>query len=114
MIRTLILAFHRHLKSTPNPTPLPSARLHCNFTHVGEYVQIVHALALSTPTTPSDETMGILHLLHPHVEVDFPHFVDDFHLETKVILDQEAFVFALAHSPHLPFGGPFGMVYELL
>jgi hypothetical protein len=32
----------------------------------------------------------------------------------KVILDQETFVFTLAHSPCLSFGGPSGIMYELL
>jgi hypothetical protein len=58
--------------------------------------------------------MRVIHLLHPLVEVDFPPFFDDFHLETKVILDQEAFVFALVRSPHLSSNGPSNMVYELL
>jgi hypothetical protein len=31
--------------------------------------------------------MGVFYLLHPHVEVNFPLFVDDFHLEAKFILD---------------------------
>jgi hypothetical protein len=31
--------------------------------------------------------MGILRLFHPHAKVDFPPFVDDFHLEMKIILD---------------------------
>jgi hypothetical protein len=32
----------------------------------------------------------------------------------EVILDQKAFTFALAHSPHLSSNGLLGMVYELL
>jgi hypothetical protein len=51
---------------------------------------------------------------HPLAEVDFPPFIDDLHLETKVILDQKTFVFALVCSPHLFFGGPSSMVYDLL
>jgi hypothetical protein len=58
--------------------------------------------------------MRVFHFFHPIVEVDFPPFVDDFHLEMEVTLDREAFVFALACLPHLYSGGVLGMVYELL
>jgi hypothetical protein len=63
---------------------------------------------------PFDETMRVFHLLHLLVEVDFPLFIDDFHHETKIILDQQTFIFVLVHSPHFSFGGPSGMVYEFL
>jgi len=63
---------------------------------------------------PSDETMGVLCLFHPLVEVDLNPCMDDFHLETKVILDQGAFIFALACSPCLFSNGLLGIVYELL
>jgi len=104
------------LESTPNRTPPPSARL-CHtqaLAHVEDYVQVVHALTLSTHAAPSNETMGVLCLLHPPAEVDLPPFMDDFHLEMKVILDQEAFIFTLACSPCLFYGDLLGMVYELL
>jgi hypothetical protein len=58
--------------------------------------------------------MGVLCLLHPLVEVDLPLFVDDFYLETEVILDQDAFVFALVHSPRPSSSSLSDMVYELL
>jgi len=58
--------------------------------------------------------MGVLCLLHPLVEVDLPPFVDDFYLETEVILDHDAFVFALVHSSRLSSSGLSDMVYELL
>jgi hypothetical protein len=58
--------------------------------------------------------MGVLCLLHPLAEVDFPPFVDDFHPEMKVILDNEAFISSLVHSPRLSSNGLLGMVYELL
>jgi hypothetical protein len=58
--------------------------------------------------------MGVFCFLHPTVEVDPPPFVDDFHLETKVTLNQEAFVFVLGFLPHLFFGGISSMVLELL
>jgi hypothetical protein len=32
----------------------------------------------------------------------------------KVILNQEAFIYVLAHSSRLSLSGPLGMVYELL
>jgi len=58
--------------------------------------------------------MGVLCFFHPPIEVDSPPFVDVFHHETKVILDQDTIVFALACSSHLFSGGPSNMVYELL
>ncbi len=36
-------------------------------------------------------------------------FVDDFHLETNLILDRKTFIYALTRSPH-----PSSMAYELL
>jgi len=75
---------------------------------------MVCALALSTPIAPSDETRRVFWFLHLLAEVDLPPFVDDFHLETKVILDQKTFISILACSPHFSFGGPSNMVYELL
>jgi len=89
MIRTFVLASRRCLESTRDPTPPSLARL-CyaqTFVHVGEYVEVVHALTLNKPLTPSNETIRLFHLLHPLVKVDFPPFVDDFHLEMEVILD---------------------------
>jgi hypothetical protein len=69
---------------------------------------------MSAHVAPYDETMGILRLFHSHVEVDFPPFVGDFHHETKVTLNWEAFVFALVHSPRLHFNGLSGTVYKVL
>jgi hypothetical protein len=43
-----------------------------------------------------------------------PPFVNDFHPKTKVISNQDAIIFTLAHSPHLSSNGPSVMVYELL
>jgi hypothetical protein len=63
---------------------------------------------------PLIETITTLHHLHPLVEVDLPPFVDNFHLKMNLILDREALVFPLTHSPHHSFNGPLGMVYELL
>jgi hypothetical protein len=57
--------------------------------------------------------MEVLCLFHSHVEVDFPPFVDDFHLEMEVILNQKAFIFALIHSPCL-LVAISSMMYELL
>jgi hypothetical protein len=31
-----------------------------------------------------------------------------------LVLDRNAFIFALTHSPHFSFGGPSDMVYEFL
>jgi hypothetical protein len=58
--------------------------------------------------------MGVLHLFHPLVEIDLPIFVDEFHPKTKVILNQEAFNFALVRSPCPSSNGPSNVVYELL
>jgi hypothetical protein len=88
-IRTFTLTSHRCLESILDPTPPPLAQL-CRaraLAHVGEYIRVVCTPTPSTFIAPFNETMGVLHLLHPFVEVDFPPFVDDFHLETEVILD---------------------------
>jgi hypothetical protein len=58
--------------------------------------------------------LRILCFFHPLAKVDLPSFIDDFHPKTKVILDQEAFIFALARSPPLSSCGLLGMVYDLL
>jgi hypothetical protein len=116
MIKIIVLTSCKCLESTPNPTPPPLARLHraWAFVHVWEYIQVIHALVANTLVAPFDEIVRILCLLHPLVKVDFPPFVDDFHLEILVTLNQKAFIFNLAHSS-CPFSnGPSGMVYELL
>jgi hypothetical protein len=51
----------------------------------------LHALAPNTLVTPLAKTITTFHHLHPLVEVDFPPFVDHFHLEMDLILDKEAF-----------------------
>jgi hypothetical protein len=93
MIRTITLTSCKCLESTPNPTPPPLTRLHdaWAFVHVREYIQAIHALIANTLVTPFDEILKILCFLHPLVEVDFPPFVDDFHLEMIVTLDRNAF-----------------------
>jgi len=98
-IKTFALAFCKCLQLIPNQTPPPSALLCCAWAlaHFGKYVRTIHTLIPSTPT-----------------EVDLASFVDDFHLETEVTLNQEAFVSTLACSPPLSSNGPSGMVYELL
>jgi hypothetical protein len=40
--------------------------------------------------------------------------MDDFNPKMRVILDQKAFIFTLAHSPCIFSSGLLGMVYELL
>ncbi len=116
MIITFALASCRCLELITNPTPPLSTWLHHAhaFDHVREYVRTIHALTLNTPTTSFDETMWILCLFHPLAKVDPPPFVDDFHLQTEVTLNWEAFIFALARSPCLSSSGLLGMVYELL
>ncbi len=48
------------------------------------------------------------------LRLTFPPFVDNFHPEADIVLDKEAFIFALTRSPHLSCDGPPSMVYELL
>jgi hypothetical protein len=73
----------------------------------------VRALASDFLATPLIETIATLHHFHPLIEVDFPPYVNDFHLK-MFVLDREAFIFALTHSPCLSFGSVSGMVYEFL
>ncbi len=79
--------------------------------HVREYAWIVCALAPNTPIAPSDETMGVLRLLHSLVEVDLPPFVNDFHHKIEVNLDQKTFIFSL-FVHHVFF--QMALMYELL
>jgi hypothetical protein len=90
--------------------------VHCAWAlaHVGEYAQAMHALPPSTLVAPSIKTIATLRHFHPLADVDLPPFVDDFHPNTDLVLDRKAFIYALTHSPHLSFGNPLGMVYELL
>jgi len=116
MIKALVLASHKHLESTLDPTPLPSPQL-CQtwaLAHVGECIWAIRALTLSTHVVPSNETKKVLRLLHSPAKVDFPFFVDDFNLGTKFILDREAFVSTLACSHCLSSSRPLGVVYEFL
>jgi hypothetical protein len=69
---------------------------------------------LNKPATPSNETTKVLCFLHPLIEVDLAPFVNDFHHEIEVILNWEAFISVLVHSPHLSSNGTSCMVYELL
>jgi hypothetical protein len=100
----------------PDPNPPPSTQLRCAqaLVHVREYVRTVCALAFGTLTTPLVKTIVAFRHLHPLVEVDFLHFVNDFHPEMDLVLDKEAFISILTHSPCLSFGGPSSMVYKLL
>jgi hypothetical protein len=74
----------------------------------------VCALAPNTFTIPLIKAIVTFRHLHSLAEVDFPPFVNDFHLKTNFILDKKAFIFTLARSPCLLFSSPLGMVYELL
>jgi len=116
MIKTLALASCKHLELTLDPTPFPSPQLCWTWAlaHVGECIWAIRTLTLSTHVVPSNETKGVLRFLHSPIEVDLPFFVDDFHLGMKLILDREAFVFALACSHYLFSSRPLGVVYELL
>ncbi len=59
-----------------DPTPALSVHLHCAqaFVHIGEYIQAICALVLSTYVAPFYETRGVLRVFHPLVEVDFLFF----------------------------------------
>jgi hypothetical protein len=69
---------------------------------------------LSKHIASFDEITRVFCFFHPFAKVDFLSFIDDFYFETKVILDCEAFIFTLAHSPHLPSNDFSDMVYEFL
>jgi len=116
MIRTFALTFCKCLDLITNPTPLPLTWLHHTQTlvHIGEYAWTLHALTPNTPRAPFDKAMWILCFLHPLAKVDFPPFIDDFHLEMEVILNWGAFTSTLTYSPRFFFDGPSSMVYELL
>jgi hypothetical protein len=116
MIRTFALTFCRCLDLITNPTPLPLTWLRHAQTlvHIGEYAWTLHALTPNTPIAPFDKAMWILCLLHPLAEVDFPPFIDDFHLEMEVILNWGTFTSTLTYSPRFFSDGPSSMVYELL
>jgi hypothetical protein len=47
-------------------------------------------------------------------KVDLPPFIDDFHKKMDLVLDKEAFIFILTHSPCFSSNDPLSMVYELL
>ncbi len=102
------------VNSKSYPTSISTIMLHMGPCSCRGTCLRVHALALRKLSTPFNETTRVFHLLQPLAKVDFPPFVDNFHLEMKVILDQKAFVFALVRSPHFSFSGPSSMMYELL
>jgi hypothetical protein len=78
------------------------------------FMECMHALALSTLVAPSFETITTLFHFHPLVKVNLPPFIDDFHPKMDFVLDEEANIYVLTHSPRLSFGNPSSMVYELL
>jgi hypothetical protein len=102
------------LDSTSNPTRLPSTQLHYAqaFAHVGEYVWTICALSLNTPPTPFNKTTRVFCFLQQLVEVDLPPFIDDFHLEMEVTLNQRAFIYVLVYSSCFSSNGFSPMVYE--
>jgi hypothetical protein len=64
--------------------------------------------------TPTTKTIINFRHFHPLAEVDLPFVINNFHPNTNIFLDKEAFIFALAHSPHFSFGDPLSIVYEFL
>jgi hypothetical protein len=116
MIKALALTSHKHLELIPNPTPLPLTQL-CHartLVHVREYVWTICTLVSSTFVAPFSETIKVFYLFHLLAKVNLPSFIDDFHLKMEVILNWEAFVFTVAHSPWFSSDGLSSMVYELL
>jgi len=69
------------------------------FAHVGEYAKTIDALIPNTHVTSSNETIGILHLLHPFTKVDLLPFIDDFHPKIDITLNQKAFISMLVDTP---------------
>jgi hypothetical protein len=53
----------------------------------------VHALAPNILMVPVDEIMTTFCLFHPLAIVDLPLFVNDLYIKTKVILNQNLFIF---------------------
>ncbi len=74
----------------------------------------MHALFPNILVVPFNETMVAFCFLHPLVEVNLPFFIDDFHPNTKVILNQDAFISTLACSLCFSFSGLSNIVHELL
>jgi hypothetical protein len=74
----------------------------------------VHTLVPNTPRAPLVETIAALCHLHRLAEVDFPLFVNDFHLKITFVLEGKAFIFALTRFLGLSSSGLSGMVYEFL
>jgi hypothetical protein len=116
IIRTLALASCKCLESIPNPTSLLLKQL-CRtwaLVHIRECARTICTLVLNTLVAPSNETTRVLRLFHPLAKVDLSLFINDFHLNMKVILGQEAFVYVLVCSPRFSYNGPLHMLYELL
>jgi hypothetical protein len=90
MIRTLALVSYKCLESIPNPIPPPSTQL-CHtqaFAHVGEYTLSSRHIRFKHTYSPLlMRPWESFAFSHPLVEIDFPPFIDDFHLETKVTLN---------------------------
>jgi hypothetical protein len=60
--------------------------------------------------TNSDYKLVFVTMINPF----YKPFVDDFHLETDLVLHRKTFIFAFTCFPCLSSGGPSDMVYELL
>jgi hypothetical protein len=83
------------------PPPLTWLRHVHAFAHVRKNLRIVHALAPNILMVPFDEIMTTFCLFHPLANVDLPLFVNDFYIETEVILNQKVFFFLLWHIHHI-------------
>jgi hypothetical protein len=70
----------------------------------------VRVLALIILVVPFDETTLAFRLFHSMQKVDLLAFVNDFHLNIKVILDWDTFIFVLARSSCLSFDRPLSMM----
>jgi len=112
-IRAHALAFWKLSKMVLDLSPPLSTWL-CYawaLTHVRKYAWILRALVLNILMVPSDETPIVFHLFRPNkgqLHLSYQWF------PSKVILNQETYIFTWAHSLHISLGSLLGMVYELL
>jgi hypothetical protein len=70
-------------------SPPPLAQLCCTqaVAHVEKYFRAVRALTLKILVVPFDETTLAFHFFHSLQKVNLLAFVNDFHLDIKVILN---------------------------
>ncbi len=81
-------SFRKFSKMALDLSPPPLAQLCCTqaATHVEKYLRTMCVLALKFLVVPFDEITLTFHLFHSLQKVNLPTFVNDFHLDIKVIL----------------------------